>query len=310
MNMLNAEPTPIRNDTSESKPNVTRQTTADSNESTQMCHAEETTSELREKTGYVMMLDILGFKEHISKTGLTGFFKFWKELRYQIILTCTILNNDKHSDCVIDTMFLSDTIVICVSRGSYNPDSCENLIEKVSLILDIVYLPSVQKRFFFRGAISFGKFVCDVESNIAMGDAIIEAYEWYSATEWIGVILSPSAKYAVDRLHLGEPLNRKCHEEIDNNFVLYKAPLKSGNSLLTYAYIWFAVSSDNTANGNTLLFILENLTTQSFTTSIVSKYENTLAFVRSVLDVDIDKYRIDASIIIEAIMNFPQQNNS
>jgi hypothetical protein len=50
-----------------------------------------------------------------------------------------------------------------------------------------------------RGAISFGELYADRGDNIFFGQALIEAYEYGEAQDWMGLVLCPSATEVLER---------------------------------------------------------------------------------------------------------------
>lgn len=68
------------------------------------------------------------------------------------------------------------------------------LLAVVDLIQSF-FLDFMEKhKVYFRGALSFGQFLFSQSERIVLGQALIEAYELYESTDWIGVILTPSAE--------------------------------------------------------------------------------------------------------------------
>lgn len=261
--------------------------------------------------GYVIMLDVLGFREYISKVGMSRFLDFWKELKVKVSHTCDLLENKVDIPLArFATIFMSDTIVICVSSREDLNVLPEKLFPFVSLLLDDVFMFSFKQSIFFRGAISFGNIFCDMQESIAMGDALDEAYEWHESTDWIGVITTPSAKYALDRLFIKEPIGGFFEKEISDNFIQYLPPYKSNINFETYAYKWVKKSDDIISDGIQLSQILKLLSNLKYTISITKKYENTIDFIRHILDFDVNEYRIENTRIHNEMQKLSITDNS
>jgi len=113
----------------------------------------------------------------------------------------------------------SDTFLIYTSD-----DSAQNftLIDQVSRWF--VYSLLINDSIPVRGAISCGDFYADRSSNLYFGPALVEAYEYGEAQDWIGFLLSPSAVARLDSLGIpaGEPLN----------YAYWNVPFKTGKKKL------------------------------------------------------------------------------
>ena len=143
------------------------------------------------KEGYVLILNILGFEHRTSKLEY-DFIKCWKSLKKDIL--AGVLEMKNGNNVHIDTLLLTDTLIVCFSLKSNDSCSMDNLL------LDI---PGSIQSFFFKfmeentiilaGALSFGKFIFCAHDNLVIGPAISEATEWHKSTDWIGIVLTPSA---------------------------------------------------------------------------------------------------------------------
>lgn len=267
--------------------------------------------ELIMSKGYVLMLDVLGFREFISQSGMSKFLEFWKNLKKEVTQACNDLEEgDEYSLASSDIMFLSDTIVVCFSSKKGTTIRPEMLILFVGYILERIFVSSFKQGVFFRGAISFGDFFCDSESNIAMGTAISEAYEWHESTEWIGTILAPSAKYALEMAILHRPVNGKFEQEISCNFILYRPPFKGNIDYETFVFKWVFKLGDIFLDGLELTSIMEVLSSLSYPMKVIQKYENTLKFVRFILDIDIDQFRSENTRKQIELQNMTVTNSS
>jgi len=155
----------------------------------------------RVKKGYVMMFDVLGFKEFVSKRKDVDFFEIWSQIRKSLIEKKVELE-EQSSLLDIDVLCLSDTLIVCMSFKNKTKLDPRLLLGLLPKLIDTFFHFRFMEGIFFRGAISFGEYRCDMLNNIAMGNAIDEAYEWHELTDWIGVILSPSAEFAYEKYKL------------------------------------------------------------------------------------------------------------
>lgn len=248
--------------------------------------------DLQLSKGYVLMLDVLGFREYVTRSGMSKFLVFWRNLKKEITSVCSDLDEgDEYSLASSDIMFLSDTIVVCFSNKMRTSTRPELLIVFVGYILERIFVSSFKQGVFFRGAVSFGDFFCDSESNIAMGAAISEAYEWHESTEWIGTILAPSAKYALEMALLTKPIGGIFEQSIERDFIMYRPPFKGDIDFETFVFKWVYKVGDIFLDGLELTSIMEVLSSRSYPTKVIQKYENTLKFIRLILDIDIDRFR-------------------
>ena len=95
----------------------------------------------------------------------------------------------------VSSVWFSDTFLIYTSD-----DSAQNFafIDQVSRWF--VYFLLTTASIPVRGAISCGNFYADRSSNLYFGPALVEAYEYGEAQDWIGFLLSPSAVTRLDSL--------------------------------------------------------------------------------------------------------------
>jgi hypothetical protein len=104
----------------------------------------------------------------------------------------------------VSSVWFSDTFLIYTSD-----DSAQNFafIDQVSRWF--VYFLLTTASIPVRGAISCGDFYADRSRNLYFGPALVEAYEYGEAQDWIGFLLGPSAVTRLNSLGIpaGEHLN-------------------------------------------------------------------------------------------------------
>jgi hypothetical protein len=124
-----------------------------------------------------------------------------------------------------------------------------------------------------RGAISCGAFYADRENDLFFGKALIEAYEYGEAQDWIGFLLCPSAE---ERLkHLGLPVER-CR-----NYAYTDIPFNKRSSNLSQnlpACIIGNWVSDN--NQNPIIEKLSQMKERIVDENIRSKYDRAIEFLK------------------------------
>lgn len=144
--------------------------------------------------GIVTFLDVLGWKgmwqnniDAIEKLKLVV-----KETRDKAEKLVELYNqkgnatNVRYKDIDVKVVSISDTIVLLTKIG--NNDSIRLHAQLCSWVLKT----ALSEGFPLRGAISYGEFT--ESENIMLGPAIDEAAAWHESTDWIGVILTPSAQ--------------------------------------------------------------------------------------------------------------------
>lgn len=262
------------------------------------------------KHGYVLMLDILGFREAVSKRsyydGEDNFFNIWKSINENITQTKDKLLNDTWEIFDIDFLCFSDTIIICISLASDLITTYKDnyLIAYLAEIINSFFKFQMEEnKIFFRGAISYGEYSFSAEQNIVMGDAIDEASEWYDKVDWIGIILTPSAEYAVEMYlnidykyirynGIKKEKQKEIEEEIEKtqrtikkSFHKYnKIPFKPEiPNICHYAYSWFDLSLDIKKRREEWVKILYLFSNQKQSIKYSNKYSNTLDYVHYLL---------------------------
>lgn len=232
----------------------------------------------RLKTGYVLMLDVLGFKDFVSKDSGENFFSIWFVIRERLLSKKAELE-EKHKSLEIDVLCLSDTLIICVSMKGNPKTDPRFLLILIPMLIDTFFIDMFESKIFFRGAISFGNFRCDMNLNIAMGNALDEAYEWHETTDWIGIIMTPSANFAMEKILLDTADNDAILSEVRGRFVQYSIPFKIANIFLTRAFVWWNIPPEEKDKLKRLSNILGTLSSIMLSPSIVNKYQNTINFI-------------------------------
>ena len=233
------------------------------------------------KTGYILMLDVLGYREYVTKTR-DNFLDLWKELQTSIKEQKETIFKEQKGCVTLDVLFVSDTLFIGIS-SSHEDKQLEGLT--IMFLLDLIktiFSFSFKNKIFFRGAISFGEFLFNNDLNIVMGNALDEASEWYESTDWFGVILTPSAEYRYNSTMLGE--NEA--EIIDfclQRVVRYtRIPFKKNfpcDKRSYFAVKWFDTYKQNNDRLLFLKSIMDTFAEVKQSPRIASKYENTFHFI-------------------------------
>jgi hypothetical protein len=137
--------------------------------------------------GYVALLDVLGFSALIGADPSGD--------RVRRYIECL---ENATEDTEVDFVVFSDSIVL-TAKG----DSPQSLIA-VSGACSRLMAHLLNEGIPLRGAIAFGDFVRSriAESVFVAGRAVIDAYQFEQAQNWVGVMIAPSALAQVPDLNL------------------------------------------------------------------------------------------------------------
>lgn len=146
------------------------------------------------KKGIVTFLDVLGWKGlwQSNKEAVRHLGNIVQATKNKASKLVYSYNKKGHAqnvlykDIKIKVISISDTIVLLTESESV--DAVSFHAQLCAWILEY----ALNKRFPLRGAISYGEF--NESKNIMLGPAIDEAAAWHESTDWIGVILTPSAQ--------------------------------------------------------------------------------------------------------------------
>ena len=153
-------------------------------------------NKLKHKDGAVTFLDVLGwkgiYKDRLDAiANLQGLIKDTESCAEEITQHINRYEKINGKDIATKIISISDTIVI-LSEG----DDAYLTIKIHSEICSRILKLSMQNyKLPLRGAISYGSYSC--ENNILIGKAVDEAASWHESTDWIGVILSPTAQFLI-----------------------------------------------------------------------------------------------------------------
>lgn len=177
--------------------------------------------------GIVTFLDVLGWKGlwQSNRDAVDHLRRLVRDTRKKAIEIVKAYNEKerakdvRYKDTKIKVLSISDTIVFLTDTESITALSFH--AQLCSWILEY----ALSKKLPLRGAISYGEFT--ESENIMLGPAIDEAAAWHESTDWIGVILTPSAKMYVR--------DEKIPYIIDN---YDNIPFKKANKTLKHCVDW------------------------------------------------------------------------
>lgn len=183
--------------------------------------------------GAVTFLDVLGWKgiwkENIGEdnqnpiTRLSDFIELIRkeEKNFSAPYKHLLINeSERGKDANVTVLSISDTIVF------FTPGPAKETISIHAALCSWVLEEALKRKLPLRGAISYGEY--DYKDQIMIGPAVDEAASWHESTDWIGVILTPSAKFALEA-HIP-----KCVVEYGN--IPFKKAVKGLNLCIDWNY--------------------------------------------------------------------------
>lgn len=209
-----------------------------------------------QKQGAVTFLDVLGWKGIWQRNDsaintLYSLIIETKKMAKTISLEYSDITEFRGKDEITKVLSISDTIALFT-------DSSSSVAIQIQAKICAWLLPyALEQGLPLRGAISFGEY--SVMDNIMLGYAVDEAASWHESTDWIGVVLSPSALI-------------KCAGDICSPLTIFtNIPFKRHEKNMTICVNWEFDDKDKLAK------IIE--TKGPLTPEIAAKYMNTLAFL-------------------------------
>lgn len=125
-----------------------------------------------------------------------------------------------------------------------------------------------------RGAIACGDFYADRINQLYLGEALIEAYEYGEAQDWIGFLLCPSA---IKRLNeVGLPADERL------NYAYADIPFKATHANVVTKLPACILGSWDYINGENLcLSALREMKLKAPNDSVARKYDNSIKFIEA-----------------------------
>lgn len=231
--------------------------------------------------------DMLGFKRRVL-----NFQKWYKDdgpeiLAYDIEEILNSIRNDVHScsSCYhaeINYVHFSDTFVFFTSDNSID-SYCS-----IETLMRHVFVKRLWDKYPFTGAITCGNFYADLQKNIYVGEALIQAYKYVEKQDWIGCVLTPQAQENLSGTDF-DPKERLV-------YVQYNVPVKiekishgmttiSKETKYLYAYR-IGMNGYVEESVQQMRNEAEMQCLQEKRESIIRKYDNTLKFIQDTRPAD------------------------
>ncbi|MDR1019791.1 MAG: hypothetical protein LBL73_03450 [Synergistaceae bacterium] len=159
--------------------------------------------------------------------------------------------NFRGKDQITKVLSISDTIAM------FTTGSPKTAIEIQARICSWLLEYALKQEIPIRGALSYGEYM--VKNNIMLGYAVDEAASWHEVTNWIGVVLTPSAQMKIK------------NEKLQAITMYHQIPFKTREQNLITCVDWMFEDLPE------LYKIITNK--GPHTPEIAPKYLNTLAFL-------------------------------
>ncbi len=213
--------------------------------------------------GVVTILDILGWKGiwQRNKNALQDLDDLVNEIETFASSSSKLFRNFQKfgvEDNITKVMVISDTIVITTSAEE---NDSNNALDLHGLICKDAIPYSIMKGIPVRGATCYGEFATGKGINSFVGKAVDEAASWHETTDWIGVIMTPSAKYSY-------------HTPTEDYWKETDPPFKNNLKFSTYGVNWI---NQEDLSLQEILKAFINLS--PIIPDIVNKFENTIKFI-------------------------------
>ena len=220
------------------------------------------------KKRWVAYFDLLGIK---------SLFKTKNHLSIFVILASAIEESKNQINRVksigsAEYIWFSDTFII------YTDDDSKESFQVIDSILRwfIYFLIIKGDGIPVRGAISCDEFYIDRENNLFFGGALIEAYEYGEAQDWIGFLLCPSAEERLEYLEV--PPVKTFRDYAYTNIPIKKGFCSNLNNNLPALIIgrWVKIN-----NKNPIIEKLSKMKERIADENIRSKYDRTIEFIKN-----------------------------
>ena len=209
--------------------------------------------------GAVTFLDILGWKgiwqrEENPAEKLLNLITLIETRTSQLQNELAELN-DIYRGFNTEIKSISDTIAL------FTPGAPTPAIYLHGKIIAFAIIESIKNKIPIRGATAYGHF--ENKKNIMIGPAVDEAAEWHEATDWIGVVQTPSAEFRY---------KSKFHDIWEK----YDIKFKQIGKFNSYSVNWTKEWKDNHGGMSSLLDVFGEM--GPILPSISPKYKNTLEY--------------------------------
>lgn len=163
---------------------------------------------------FVVYIDIMGFKDMVSKISHQKIYDMMKKIEKQKFFYTNISWGGKSSQLVKSTTY-SDSIMLYSKTGSY--DSLRALLSSTAALIDTLFVENIPHK----GALAFGKMTLDPDNSIYFGQPLIDAYLLQKEIHFYGIVVHCTVENKIDKTR-----KRKTLPHINS----YLCPFKNGKS--------------------------------------------------------------------------------
>lgn len=223
------------------------------------------------KRGVICILDALGTKGLWTRNNPRSVIQTWEDLIDSFLYFKRAMIKDEwvKFSSPPNVKAFSDTVII-----SYDGKNMSELLGAMSVHLMFPFCQALVEGIYLRGAITIGEYY--ESKSILIGPAIDAAANWYTKTDWIGVSLTPSASYLLDKKWKEDKSDK------DDFLIKYEAPLKNKAPLRTWVLNWPAwinEISSKRKNDSAKSILLDSFSKSTIFDDSYIKFENTIKFL-------------------------------
>jgi hypothetical protein len=225
------------------------------------------------KDGVIAILDALGVKGIWAREDPKTVVEKWNFIIDDFEDLKKLHNEDVEVRSISKVVSFSDTVIV-----THVGDEDElQLLSDMGLHLTLPFCNALLKGIFFRGVISRGKF--KQTKRMIIGPAVDEAMDWYERHDWIGISLTPSASFLLDKYE-NEGGKMKW-------FTRHDIPTKNGHDRDMWVLAWpkflkaaYALQQDKQ---NPKSSLLNSFSRSPIGANSILKYKNTIEFYDKIM---------------------------
>lgn len=220
------------------------------------------------KSRWLGYFDLLGTKDLLVSNEIYKVFSSYQNALEK-------LDNWQSNHSCISYAWFSDTFII------YTENDSEEEFTKIEMVCRWFSFSLINNEIPLRGSLSCGDFYSDHDNGIFLGPALVEAHEYGEDQKWLGFILSPSTvkKLSEYSVSVEQLLNYRRYQ------IPFKKHVNGGPECRACVLGNLAQFA---GGDNPFLRKLERMLEMQSDPAVISKYENTLDFMR--------KYRLVPSV--------------
>lgn len=198
------------------------------------------------KKRFISFIDILGFKDIITKNNLEDIGKLLDIIPFSLgeIEKSEILEK-AYPNIKIRSSVFSDTIIL------FTDDDDKKSLDRLLISTSYLIRNALYENIALKGAVSYGELAIDEKKNLFYGQPIIDAYQLEGEVSYIGVVIHNSVEQYLEKNNYNELLKT-------NKIIEFSTPLKCG--LIEHLNLnWFKMTSNFPKNKNEIVGIIKKM---------------------------------------------------